>query len=151
MPKLALAALREAFTAQARRLAEVEAAYQHVKDCLHRSEERTSAAEVRVADVEDAGWKVATRCLQAEGRATRLGRKLQRLGLHLAETRKKLRNVEGEREELRERCEKLESVRKAALAYRKSEGGNGFTHWMQRVANTRELDAALAATEVPNA
>ena len=38
----------------------------------------------------------------------RLGRKLQRVGLHLAETRKKLRKVEGERDALRERCEKLE-------------------------------------------
>ena len=109
---------------------------------------------------ESYGFDVATRCLKAEARVRELEATIDAMAeahahddmaltaAYLSGAHEGKKQAEAERDALRERCEKLEVVRKAAAAYRESEGGKSFTHWSQRVSNTRELDNALAATEV---
>ncbi|GAB6125053.1 hypothetical protein [Humidesulfovibrio idahonensis] len=75
-----------------------------------------------------------TRAESAEAKSARLGRKLQRLGLHLCETRKKLRKVEGERDAKRVKVEALGDMLKRCRPY------------VSHLAPD-DLQAALAATE----
>lgn len=108
-----------------------------------------------------AGLAQEERAEAAETKSARLGRKLQRLGLHLAETRKKLRKVEAEQDALRERCEKLEWLVEVQnfYMYRLRNSGGWSTPgmerakigvaWQHRFASNDELRAMyLAATEV---
>jgi len=93
----------------------------------------------------------------AEAKASRLGRKLQRVGLHLCETRRKLRKVEGERDAERGKVEAMETGIAVALKQLAAPCGepcptcNTYTHkgWCPVPAlQDLILGQDIAATEV---